>query len=84
MTDSRWFNWPTPWLCCCAMLLRFATSVMGAELESTECRLQVVPDHPLARDRHTTLWASFDAVDHNNAEYARTHTEDIGVGSVAD
>ncbi len=57
MTDSVWFSWSRPWLCCCAILLQVAASVMGAELESTECRLQAVPDKPLARDRHTTLWA---------------------------
>lgn len=68
-----------------AVLLVFGRGGVGAgELPVTECRLPAIPDQPLARDRHTTLLAHFEATEHNHADYARTHTEDVGVGSVPD
>ena len=49
-----------------------------------ECRLQALPAEPLARDRHTMILAGFDASDHSNADYARTHVTDVGTGSTPD
>jgi len=48
------------------------------------CRLRGVPDGPLGRDRDTCLYASFDAVDTSNAEYARVEPREVGIGSQPD
>lgn len=53
-------------------------------LKTTACTLSAVPDQPLARDRHTTLLANFDAADSNDALYARVHRDEVGVGSKPD
>lgn len=53
-------------------------------LKANACRLAAVPDQPLARDRHTTLLAHFDAADTNDASYARTQGAEVGVGSKPD
>jgi hypothetical protein len=40
--------------------------------------LAAVPNAPLTRDRHTTLLAHFDSPGSNNADYARTHRQEVG------
>jgi hypothetical protein len=47
-------------------------------LAGQPCRLAAVPDQPLARDRHTTLLAHFDAADRSDADFARVHREEMG------
>lgn len=54
------------------------------ELAPAPCRLAVVPDAPLTRDRHTTLLASFDAPDSNDAEYARVERREVGRRSITE
>ncbi len=51
---------------------------------TTSCWLTTLPDQPLVRDRHTCLLASFDAVDANDAEFARVERREVGVGSQPD
>ena len=56
----------------------------GAPVEGEPCQLQMVPDKPHVRDRHTTLLANFDAQDISDADYARAQRAEVGVGSSAD
>lgn len=53
-------------------------SAMAAELTSETCRLAVVPDEPLRRDRNTMLLAHFDATDNAGADYARAGVAEMG------
>ncbi len=57
--------------------------VLRAVLQSEQCRLQVVPAEPLARDRHTMLLAHFDAEDSNDADYARVQRAEVGTAGNA-
>ena len=56
----------------------------GEQKQPQPCRLQAVPAEPLSRNRHTMLLAHFDATDHNDADYARTHVSDVGTGASPD
>ncbi len=49
-----------------------------------ECRLRNTVQQPLVRDRHTCLLASFDAVDTNDADFARVERREVGIGSTPD
>lgn len=53
----------------------------AGELAAEAIALPVVPDAPLARDRHTTLLAHFDSAETSDADYARTHREEVGFQS---
>ncbi|MBM4091620.1 MAG: hypothetical protein FJ276_19660 [Planctomycetes bacterium] len=66
-------------LCACFVCGWLAGLACGAEMPTgLPCRLAAVPDQPLIRDRNTTLLAHFDAADHNTADFARHHRDDMG------
>ncbi|MBC8868774.1 MAG: hypothetical protein H8E44_05125 [Planctomycetes bacterium] len=66
---------------CTAACCLTATVSTAAELSGQNCRLAIVPDQPLSRDRNTTLLARFDARDDSNANFARVHGDEMGHNS---
>lgn len=60
------------------------TRESATEPETAACRLAVVPERPLERDRHTCLLAGFDATDTNDAAFARVERREVGVGGQPD
>jgi len=73
-------------ICGCLLSVALGTlclraTVCAAVLPGQPAALAAVPDAPLRRDRNTTLLAHFDSASTSDADYARTHPQEVGFQS---